>query len=52
MMIGVFVKMTRVRRGNKRYEYLSLVEATRDGAKVGHRVLFRLGEASTLRSSG
>ena len=51
-MVGVFVKTTRVRRGNKRYEYLSLVEATRDGGKVGHRVLFRLGEAATLRTSG
>jgi hypothetical protein len=48
----VFVKTTRVRRGNKTYEYLSLVEAVRDGGKVGHRVLFRLGEAEALRSSG
>jgi hypothetical protein len=48
----VFVKTTRVRRGNKSYEYLSLVEATRDGGKVGHRILFRLGEASALRASG
>jgi len=48
----VFVKMTRVRRGNKSYEYLSLVEAVRDGGKVGHRVLFRLGEAAALRTSG
>lgn len=48
----MFVKTTRVRRGNKSYEYLSLVEATRDGGKVGHRILFRLGEASTLRASG
>jgi hypothetical protein len=51
-MPGVFVKTTRVRRGNKSYEYLSLVEAARDGGKVGHRVLFRLGEASALRASG
>jgi hypothetical protein len=48
----VFVKTTRVTRGNKTYEYLSLVEAVRDGDKVGHRVLFRLGEADALRSSG
>jgi transposase len=48
----VFVKTTRVRRGNKSYEYLSLVEAHRDGDKVGHRLLFRLGEATALRASG
>ena len=48
----MFVKTTRVRRGNKSYEYLSLVEAYRDGGKVGHRILFRLGEAAALRSSG
>lgn len=52
MVVGVFVKVTRVTRGNNRYEYLSLVEAVRDGGKVGHRVLFRLGEATALRSSG
>jgi len=48
----VFVKTTRVKRGNKSYEYLSLVEAVRDGGKTGHRVLFRLGEAGALRASG
>ena len=48
----MFVKTTRVRRGNKSYEYLSLVEAHREGGKVGHRTLFRLGEAGVLRSSG
>lgn len=46
------MKTTRVTRGNNRYEYLSLVEASRDGAKVGHRTLFRLGEAGALRRSG
>jgi hypothetical protein len=48
----VFVKTTRVKRGNKVYEYLSLVEAVREGGKVGHRVLFRLGEAEALRRTG
>jgi Transposase DDE domain len=48
----VFVKTTRVKRGNKRYEYVTLVEAVRDGDRTGHRVLFRLGEASALRASG
>ena len=51
-IIGVFVKTSRVKRDNKTYEYLSLVEAVRDGGKVGHRVLFRLGEAGALRASG
>ena len=48
----MFVKTTRVRRGNRSYEYLSLVEAQRSGGKVGHRTLLRLGEVSELRSSG
>jgi hypothetical protein len=48
----VFVKTTRVKRGNKQYEYLALVEAVRDGDRTGHRVLFRLGDASSLRASG
>jgi Transposase DDE domain len=48
----VFVKTTRVKRGNKQYQYLTLVEAVRDGDRTGHRVLFRLGEASALRASG
>ena len=46
------MKTTRVKRDNKTYEYLSLVEAVRDGDRTGHRVLFRLGEASVLRASG
>jgi Transposase DDE domain len=49
----VFIKTTRVKRGNgKTYEYLTLVEAVREGGKVGHRVLFRLGEAEALRRTG
>ncbi len=52
MMWGVFVKTTRRQRGDKRYEYLSLVEAVREGGKVGHRTLLRLGEVSALRESG
>ena len=48
----MFVKTTRVKRDNKNYQYVSLVEAVRDGDKTGHRVLFRLGEASALRASG
>lgn len=48
----MFVKTTRVKRGNRVYEYLTLVEAVRDGDRTGHRVLFRLGEASALQASG
>jgi hypothetical protein len=48
----VFVKTTRRRRGDKTYEYLSLVESVREGGRVGHRTLLRLGEVSALRASG
>ena len=48
----MFVKTTRQRRGDKVYEYLSLVESVRDGSKVGHRTLLRLGEVTALRESG
>jgi hypothetical protein len=46
------VKTSTERRGNKTYRYLSLVEAHRDGTKVRHEFLCRLGEAGELRSSG
>ena len=52
MIAGVFVKTTRRRRGDKTYEYLSLVEAVRDGERTGHRTLLRLGEVSALQDSG
>ena len=48
----MFVKTTRRKRGDKTYEYLSLVEAVRDGDRTGHRTLLRLGEVSALRDSG
>src|SRR5215210_4712184 len=51
-MAGVFVKTTRRKRGDKSYEYLSLVEAVRDGDRTGHRTLLRLGEVTALRESG
>ena len=47
-----FVKTSVVRRDNKVYEYLSLVEAVREGAKTRHRTVVRLGEASVLRETG
>ena len=52
MVAGVFVKTTRRKRGDKSYEYVSLVEAVRDGARTGHRTLLRLGEIGALRESG
>jgi transposase len=49
----MFLKTSRVRRGNRTYEYLSLVEAFRgDDGKKRHATLFRLGEASALRETG
>src|SRR5437588_12110145 len=48
----MFVKTSAVRRGNKVYEYLSLVEAVREGARTRHRTVVRLGEANALRESG
>ena len=49
----MFLKTTRVRRGNRTYEYLSLVEAFRgEDGKKRHNTLFRLGEASALRETG
>ena len=42
----MYVKTNRVRRDNRTYEYLTLVEAVRDGDKVRHRTIARLGEAS------
>ncbi len=48
----MFVKTTRRKRGDRTYEYLSLVETVRDGERIGHRTLLRLGEVTTLRESG
>ena len=49
---GMFVKTTRRRRGDKVYEYLSLVESVRKGSKNTHRTLLRLGEVTALRETG
>ena len=48
----MYVKTTTVRRGNRVYEYVTLVEAVRDGGRVRHEVIARLGEAGALRESG
>ncbi len=47
----MFVKKTVTKRGEKRYEYLSLVEAVREDGKNTHRTLLRLGEVTELRCS-
>ncbi len=52
LLWGMFVKTTRRRRGDKVYEYLSLVETVRKGSKIGHRTLLRLGEVTALRETG
>jgi len=52
LLWGMFVKTTRRRRGDKVYEYLSLVESVRKGSKNTHRTLLRLGEVTALRESG
>ena len=46
------IKTTRRRRGDKTYEYLSLVESVRQGGRNTHRTLLRLGEVTALRESG
>jgi len=52
MVLGVFVKTTVRRRGDKEYRYLSLVEAVRVDGRSTHRTLLRLGEASELAATG
>ena len=48
----MYVKTSTVRRGDRTYRYLSLVEAYREDGKVRHELVCRLGEAGELRSSG
>jgi Domain of unknown function (DUF4277)/Transposase DDE domain len=49
----VFVKETTVRRGERRYTYLQLVEGYRDGSgRVRHRVVANLGRKEALKESG
>jgi hypothetical protein len=49
----VFVKETTVRRGERRYTYLQLVEGYRDASgRVRHRVVANLGRKETLKESG
>src|SRR5436305_1842219 len=49
----MYVKRHPVRRGDKRYVYLRLVEAYRDEqGRVRHRVLKTLGREDELKASG
>jgi hypothetical protein len=49
----VFVKETTVRRGERRYTYLQLVEGYRDASgRVRHRVVANLGRKEALKESG
>jgi hypothetical protein len=49
----VFVKETTVRRGERRYTYLQLVEGYRDASgRVRHRVVANLGRKEALKGSG
>jgi Domain of unknown function (DUF4277)/Transposase DDE domain len=49
----VFVKETTVRRGERRYTYLRLVEGFRDASgRVRHRVVANLGRKEALKESG
>jgi hypothetical protein len=49
----VFVKETTVRRGERRYTYLQLVEGYRDArGRVRHRVVANLGRKEALKESG
>ena len=49
----MFVKETVVRRGDRAYTYLQMVEGYRDkGGKVRHRVVANLGRKEALKDSG
>ena len=46
------VKVTTVRGDKRTYRYLNLVESFREGGKVRHKVVARLGEADEMARSG
>jgi hypothetical protein len=49
----MFLKTTTVRRGERRYEYVQLVEGYRDeSGRVRHRVVANLGRREALKESG
>ena len=48
----MFTKRVRVRRGDKSYVYVKLVESYRDGGRVRQRVVANLGREDELKVSG
>lgn len=46
------VKVNTVRGDKRTYRYLTLVESFREGGRVRHRVVARLGEADEMKRSG
>lgn len=48
----MYPRVKRVRRGDKTYEYLQLVEGRREGGKVRQRVVATLGRVDELKASG
>jgi transposase len=48
----MYTKRVRVRRGEKSYVYLKLVESYRDGGRVRQRVVANLGREDELKASG
>lgn len=48
----MYTKRVQVRRGDKSYVYLKLVESYRDGGRVRQRVVANLGREEELKASG
>jgi hypothetical protein len=48
----MYTKRVRVRRGDKSYVYVKLVESYRDGGRVRQRVIANLGREDELKASG
>jgi transposase len=48
----MYTKRVQVRRGDKSYVYLKLVESYRDGGRVRQRVVANLGREDELKASG
>jgi hypothetical protein len=48
----MFPRVKRVRRGERTYEYLQLVEGSREGARVRQRVVVTLGRVDELKATG
>ena len=48
----MYTKRVRVRRGQKSYVYLKIVESYRDGGRVRQRVVANLGREDELKASG